>query len=257
MRIKSILMLLITSMVSFSLYADQPVKLYSFELKNRLSADGSGHYNELIDRLKNEGLNIESEITSLSRMFKFFEEDKNSCIFPSGIRSIVKAIPSLNKEELLEGLYVDRVGIAILTKQDYKGYKGLKSLDGKRLSMWSALKPEQFIPSIKYQSLERSPNDDVQAQLLDRERVDAVVGFVPDMFFAAQKFGLEIPKVQEWIVPRPNEGGASLVCHNTAASKIFIDEYSQIIKKLKDSGELREMLGPMADIGDDFELPYE
>ena len=134
----------------------------------------------------------------------------------------------------------------------------MANLTDKKLSIWNGLNPDIFLPDIKYTSIEKVANDEIQLRMLNKGRIDAAIGLMPDMVLAAEKLNLELPKVSpKWIIPRSPTKGATMVCHNTPENQAFIKQFNANLTVMKESGRLREIMGPLVDIGDGQVLPYK
>ncbi len=234
-------------LISFcaALYADER-QIYAYTLDYRLDEAGTGHYNILLENMQKEGLHFNLLARPLKRAIRYFEEDFNSCIFPTSINALKTTFPDLPTDKMIASTPIDRVSLRIFTLPDKPIIQKLQDLEGKKVALWNGLDPGIFLKDINV-DVENTPNEEVRVRMLNANRIDAILGFVPDVYLASEKLGLKPPHASKEI-SLFNDEGASLVCFNTSDNQLFISEFNSILDELKKSGKLREILGPYANI---------
>jgi len=242
--IKYIVLISVLSVPLF--YPSQSVanEVIGLELGNRLQSDGQGQYNQLWNKLTSLGVSKKLLVFPLKRALRNYKPTGNSCIFPSKINSLIKIFPQFNNSDFIASNGVDYVRIKVMTRPGEPVVKELSQLRGKRVAIWNGLDPKAFLPGLDVR-IETTLNEEVRLKMLYGNRVDAIIGFIPDALIAADKLGIKVPS-HEGAYTYFADSPITLVCYNTEENRKFINKFNTLIKQLKLSGELREILGPHA-----------
>jgi ABC-type amino acid transport substrate-binding protein len=220
--------------------------IYGIDLVYRLSENGTTQYNALLNELAAEGLDFNTLVRPLSRSQPKFKDDKSSCIFPATSFALTTNDASFANEKLISSTPIDRVSLRLLTKENDPVISHLSELRGKKIAVINGLNPEIFFSELNV-FIEQASNEETRIRMLNADRIDAVLGFVPDAMLAAEALDLPVPQYNSDLSFVSDEG-VSIICHDTITTKRFINEANRIIDKLKASGKLRRLLGPHADI---------
>lgn len=220
--------------------------IYGIDLVYRLSEDGTTQYNALLKELAAEGLNFKTIVRPLSRSQPSFKVDKSSCIFPATSYALTTNDPAFSKAMLISSHPIDRVSLRVLTQANSPVVSQLAELSGKKIAIINGLNPNIFFSELDI-FVESTPNENTRIRMLNANRIDAVLGFVPDAMLAAEALDMPVPRY-DTNLSLVSDGGVSIICHDTKNTKHFINKANHIIDKLKVNGKLRSLLGPHADI---------
>ncbi len=220
-------------------------KVFGLELKNRMSATGNGHYNLLLEELRKMGVEHSLQVYPLPRRALSFRNNKTSCVFPGAINSERLANPDLQNQALIEGATVDYAGLAVVSKKGSPQILAPSDLDGLRLASLNGFDTSVFFPSDIEFYMNYVREDEQLINMLLSKRVDAIVGFFPDltMQLASSEVDLELNDPQLWLIPKQ---GVSMVCHETPENIKFMQRFNKGLEKLKKTGRLEQILGPHA-----------
>jgi ABC-type amino acid transport substrate-binding protein len=243
----STLLLIFSATLSYSTQAEKPaLTIYAIDLVYRLSENGTTQYNALLDALVAEGLEFQVIVRPLSRSLRDFKDDITSCIFPATINALSINDESFSTLPHLSSSPIDKVSLRLLTKADAPVISDLRELEGKNIAVINGLNPDIFFSQIDV-SVESSASEEARIRMLNANRIDAVLGFVPDALLAAEALNIPVPKYSADLSFVSGEG-VSIICHDTKPSNTFLKETNLIIEKLKKSGKLRAILGPHANL---------
>lgn len=237
---------LILSIVSPFLAAETTV--YAFELINRMSTVQDRQYNHLWQAMSNQGLEYELQIKSFTRYKRAFKRNINSCIFPANM-GVVKKIAGKNlKQKLITADSVDYVGLVVLTANSDANITTRGDLAGRKVAISPILKSKIFLKGIDLTSLKLADNNEVLLKMLYRNKVDAIIAFMPDILLAAKKLNYPLPHSSAlWLIKKHP---ISIVCHDTVDNRAFVQQFNKHLQQLKSSGRLREIMGPLVNLGD-------
>ena len=241
------LLTLLISVLCKTAYADSSSQLiYGIDLDYRLSENGKTQYNALLKELEEQGLLFKSVIRPLRRSQASFKRDTKSCIFPATISAIKANDTSFDNQKLLQSIPIDQVSLRVFTQSEKPFVSSLDELEGKKVAVVNGLNPDIFFPDINM-SVEFTANEEARVKMLDAGRIDAVLGFLPDVLLAAEALNLP-PPIYDKELSVVSDEGVSFICHDTKMTRNFLKSTNKIIYKLKTNGKLRNILGPHSDI---------
>jgi len=221
-----------------------PVQVYAIALDYRLSEDGTKHYNRLLKAFSERGLDFKVLVRSLKRSQISLKGDVESCLFPATINAMVTNDKALENVSLIASDSIDQVSLRVLTDSSKERITGIDQLAGKRIAILNGLNPDLLLGDIDA-DVEPTPDEYVRLKMLNAGRLDAVLGFTPDILLAAEDLGLPVPHYSEDLALFKDEG-ASMVCHDTELNRAFVSQFNRILKDLKASGDLQRILGKYA-----------
>lgn len=216
-------------------------RVFGYSLEYRLKEKGESQYNKLLMALSKRGLSFELTIQPMTRIIRDLESH-NQCVFPTSVNSITTFIPAYEALSLIASKPVDYISMRVFSRPGEPVIKELSQLRGKTIAVWSGMDVEVFLSGMNVE-VETTPSELIRAKMLDKGRIDAILGFIPDVVLAAEQLDLPTPQYEESLALFRGEG-ASMVCHDTPANRNFIDQFNREISALKASGELRKILGP-------------
>lgn len=226
---------------------DSKVNIIGFSLEYRLTDRGKSQYNRFFSEIKNEGLDFDLKIAPFKRAIReFSDKDDGSCIFPTSLNAIVKAAPSFNIESVVASNPVDKISLRVFSNSRNPIIQSIEELNGKTVALWNGLQPELFLSGVNAK-VETTSDELVRVKMLNANRIDAILGFTPDVILAAQRLGLPEPHFDNRLALFQDEG-ASLVCKISTKNKNFVKQFNELVSKLKSNGKLLEILGPHVDI---------
>jgi hypothetical protein len=221
-------------------------RIYGINLPYRLNEMGEGGYNRLLDELRMQGLQFDLSILPLKRWHNRTRSDKESCLFPVSVNALQTYDASYNDISLISSQPVDWVSLRVFTAPNRPVINTMDQLQGKRVATWKSHDSEPFTRDYNL-SPDESRNESSQLQMLYAGRLDAIIGFAPDVNIAATSLKLPRPVYSPELSLLDREG-ATLVCHDTEANRKLTREFDRLITKMKKSGKLHQLLGSHASV---------
>lgn len=221
-------------------------RIYALELVNRLSIDGSLHYNHLWYEIEKNGVPKFEAVLPFKRQLLEFHHNPDSCLFPGAI-SVLKQGMISEDTPLIEGVGIDYVGLTVLTTSSNKPISKIEELHGKRVGIWNGLKLDHLNQHFDKMTLSLAKDEDQLIRLLNANRVDAILAFFPDILLTAERLKLKLPIYDKdfWILPK---APATLVCHDTKRNREIILRYNNAINHMRENKQLNKILGPLVEI---------
>lgn len=237
---------LIGWLVGTASYSLAQPNVVGIELQYRLRQDGTAHYNQLWQRLANQGLEFNLTILSLKRALRDFSPDQGDCLFPTSLRSLTTTFPELASAPLFESDTVDYGALRIMTRHGEAPITSLAELDGKAIALWNGLDPSIFLQGVNAR-IHPTTDEDVRLNMLYAGRVDAILGFLPDTLIAADQLNFPIPTYKH-SYDYFHDNLINMVCTDTPENRKFVEEFNAKLATLRSTGELRDILGPFANL---------
>ena len=224
--------------------AEAPISISGVALEYRLRENGNDQYNKLLEALADKNLNFKLVIFPLTRAVRNLM-DSEDCIFPSSLNSIQTHFSEQTKgREFIASNPIDYISMRVFTRQGEKTIASFNELNDKRVAIWLGFDRNIYLQGVNA-VVDEVVSEEVRVNMLTKKRVDAIVGFTPDVFLAAQKLGVPIPEYNKKLSVFEGEG-ASVVCHKNAKNLQFIEQLNVQLELLRESGELGKILGPYA-----------
>jgi ABC-type amino acid transport substrate-binding protein len=216
-------------------------QIYGVSLEYRLQEKGSTQYNALLMHMEQLGLKFNLTIRPLTRVIRGFKNHKG-CMFPSSRSAMDEyTTPQYKHLSLIESYSVDYISLRVFTNTGDEKIARLEQLTGKRVGLWLGYDPNTFLKGINA-TIEITPSEKIRIKMLAAGRVDAIIGFTPDVMLAADALNVPLPHYDDALALFQNVG-ASLVCHDTPTNRVFITKFNRILGSLKKTGKLKEILG--------------
>lgn len=227
--------------------AESPIRLHNYLLPDRLDDEQELGYNKLNNAIfAKTGETPHMFYAPLRRNAQNFEYDPGSCVSPSSIFAL-DASPqvSVAPDKLIESLPIDYVSVYIYTRKDQAKIRTRQALKGKLLGHMIGSVAEAFIGDAGA-VLHAAPTEPQLIRMLDRDRVDAVMAFHPDLPIALDRMGHPgLNYEPELLVFRTT---IHYVCHDTPETRDFIAAVDKAMLELRSEGSLKRFLGKHADI---------
>jgi ABC-type amino acid transport substrate-binding protein len=212
-------------------------------LPHRLTNESKSSYQVLFKKFSDSRPHLKSKITvaPLKRAEKFFFKKEAMCIFPASKKAITYFHKFKTLElEMIESNPIEEVIITIFSKFGSHPIDNINQLKGKNIATWNGIDPKILIPNIDFKIVKVS-KDNQSLSLLKANRVDYVIGFLPDTPLVAELNGFEQPAFNKNIVLL--ESPVHFVCHKTKETISFLNEFNIFLKSQKSNGTLQKILG--------------
>lgn len=221
-------------------------RIYAINLEHRLNTAGTGGYNHLLDAIRSQGLDFELSILPLKRWYYRTKTEVDGCFFPVSVNAMETYDPAYKKARFVVSEPIDRITLHVFTAPSRPLITHLSQLEGMRVAAWKSNDSSPYIDTLKVY-VDESRDESSQLKMLYAGRLDAIIGFAPDVPIAAERLQLPPPHYDENLALLRDEG-ASLVCHDTAKNQLLINQFNRALIGLKKSGELNALLGKHASV---------
>lgn len=197
-------------------------------------SDHNGVFDIVINKLLVESGLAVHRVLPTKRSYFEFEKCQSCCFSPDNLDPLFQA----PNTDLVETLPINIAKIYIFTRKGDKTLSHLSQLSGKRVGVKHGT---TYGKQIDEAELNRIPANSIlqNMKMLDQNRVDAVIAYIPDMFKVFQEIDAERFDYQEGSPLAIYKD--SLVCKSVSES--FIQHFNQSLIQLEESGELKQMLG--------------
>lgn len=236
MRVLFFLYILLFSINSYSL------DIIGFNLPYRLTEAKDSPYQILINNFAKE-YGHKTLLTSepIKRGTLSFFTKKKLCITPAS----KKAFHFFHKEKMhqfdvIESDPIEDVIATIFSKAGAFPINDLSEIKGKTVATWRGIYAKTLIPDIKFNVMH--VGKDLQSlSLLNLNRVDYVIGFLPDTPLVAIKNNLKPPVYNKNIILLNTP--VHIVCHKTNETVALITDFNKYLRRIKNNGKLQTILG--------------
>ena len=241
-------MIVISSFVTFmattpyAVLANEPVKVFSIYLKERLSFDGTLGYNKVLSYvLQDLSAQVQEQISPLPRSSKLFKFTPGSCLYPANENAWRAHKLNRMNVPLISSLPIDIVSVRAYTPKEQNKIEKKEDLYGMRVghligSAAKAVLGEE--DKIGYYGI---TSEEKLFIMLEKGRLNALLGFHPDALMTQERLGLnEAHFSNHYSV---FEVSVSLLCRDTASNRRLIDSVNKRIIEARFSGKLQEYLG--------------
>lgn len=242
------LIVIVTFLLSQQAFANEPIIIHQTFLTERLDADGTKGYNKyLAGILKHYEGEVKLDISPIKRSARRFAKDPSSCLFPSNIRALRTATPELKDAELIKSLPVDYVSFNVYVPTGQNVPTRLEDLNGMRLGHASGSVGPNLLKGKNLDvSFLRVTTDEQLVKILVSGRVDAILGFHPDVAITFNRLEqvdlIYSPQLTLFKVP------VSIICHPNKKTTSFISYMDQAIISLNKSGKAKKHLGVYSEV---------
>ena len=228
----------------FSLWSSFAISqdIAAIKLPHRLTSDKSTPYRVILENFQNSS-KTQSQVfvAPVIRSVRQFFTKKQKCLIPTSVNAMHFFHPKeMKKFKVIESAPIENVVVKVFSKPGSAPLKRISDLNGKRIATWNGIYSDKLLPNIEVKVLKI--NDDIQSlALLKRNRVDYVIGFLPDTPMVAQISGYKELSYSKnlSLLTTP----VHLICHESPESIQFIKKFNSYLKKIKKSGELQRILG--------------
>lgn len=236
MRILVFLFLLLVSKHTMA------VNISSIELPYRLTTNPKSPYQLILNKFFSEiKSNSELNISPIRRSIKNFFQKKQLCLMPTSRLAMIFFYPKkMKKYKVIQSAPIENVIVTIFSKAGSPPISDIKDINGKTISTWNGIFTDKLMPNAKVEVIKVS-KDKQSLSLLKAGRVDHVIGFIPDTLLVAENNGFAIPSFNKKV--KLLETPVHLICHETEETKKFLSQFNLFLKRIKNSGSLKQILG--------------
>ncbi len=221
---------------------DQPTPhIYATSWGLTLNADGTGFYNDFARfALGPEESFNRYYVYPYKRAMRHFEEEKNACIYPKSVTALRRTAAIPKDANLIESHGMMRSPLRIFTPPGTNPVRNEYDLHGMSIAYALGSNLSKTIKAYGSRFVAIADETD-KAKMLLGGNVNAMLANMPDAFFVFQTLGVPLPPNEPAYLPVP-AAHVRIVCHDTEATRAFIDRLNKRIEALVRDGEMAEFL---------------
>lgn len=212
-----------------------------------MEEDGTGPYADLVKAVMTEaGYNDPLLIVPINRAYRLFPITDESCLIPAGslaIAFILRNHATLTPDDLISSAPLDYISGHMITLAGTRPIRSAKELEGKIIGAWTGFDIRTMFPNVRF-TLLRSESEENTIRLLQSKRVDAIWGWIPDIFILSEKLGIE------GVVFDPDKkflsSSTHFVCMRGPKTEQILPELDKVINTMRADGRLKKILGKHA-----------
>lgn len=208
------------------------LKFAAYKIPGLFEKDRTGTYDKIISHLsKILDKPIIYEVLPPGQLEYQFQRKKLDCVIPLDRRFWHMNGNFINSEPLnIAKVYIfSRIGEGPYTRIDQIKDKKI----GARIGI-------PYGPKADNLKLELAQTDDQNVQMLNAKRIDVFLAYFPDMLLWKNTHTLSLPNHS--ITPLDIHNDAFL-CKDTPETRKFLTSFNAAVVKIRQSGELKQMLG--------------
>ncbi len=224
----------------------ETIEIIAAEIAGRLDATPESGYTKLFNRiLPTQTHYLKYQRYPLLRALRKFEQSKRVCLVPASIATIT-VLSGVEVDDLQESEAIDIVSSHFLTAPNQPKISNFDMLSGKRVAVRQGVAMEHFAELGSDVEIHRPPSETSAINMLFSGRVDAIYGWIPDIRIHADLHNLLLPEYDSSFAPF--QSSIHIVCKKFGGMESLMTTINMQIKALKQSGELKEILGKHANI---------
>ncbi|MCP4353158.1 MAG: transporter substrate-binding domain-containing protein [Desulfobacterales bacterium] len=213
------------------------VDLIAPDLTGLLTEDGIGVYQMIMKEVsKRSGVKFTEKFYPPKRALRTFLKDENRCIYSF----TDDAAEILGKDKIISSAPLGVFKMYIFTKKGKPALTSISQLKGKKVAGVLGLGVYNEKLKIKEAGVKvmMAENNDEAFRVLQKGRVHAIIAFLPDInpFVDELSYSPKNPLIVAY---------DRITCHNSETGKQFIDSISPTLKKMKEDGTIKKILGPL------------
>lgn len=227
-----------------SVRAGEPVRLHLSYLPQRLTETSGGQYDLLVDELLDgSGTDVVRLVAPLKRTTALFKSDPGSCVFPA---NIVALNMGDRASEVMALETVDIVSIRLHTTLKHEAGSDLDAFEPERVGYIRGSGALHLLGPNADRFLAINSEEQL-ITMLELGRLDAFLGHHPDTALALDRLGSPDALHASPTAFRGLRFPVSFICHDNGTGHRFASAINPRIRTLRDSGRLRDILGPHAE----------
>ncbi|MCP4107321.1 MAG: ABC transporter substrate-binding protein [Desulfobacteraceae bacterium] len=213
----------------------QAADLIAPDLTGLVTEDGIGVYQMIMKEVsKRSGVKFTEKFYPPKRAFGAFLKDENRCIYSF----TDDAAEILGKDKIISSIPIGVFKMYIFTKKGESALTSVSQLKGKKMAGVLGLGVYNEKLKIKEAGVKlmTTENNEEAFRVLQKGRVHAIMAFLPDMnpFVDELSYSPKNPLIVAY---------DRITCHNSETGKQFIDSISPTLKKMKETGVIKKILG--------------
>ncbi|MCK7613670.1 substrate-binding periplasmic protein [Roseibium sediminicola] len=201
------------------------------------SADGTGLYPKLARTILGAGDGKYSyTAVPLKRALVAMSNGSADCLF--GMDKNLLSSFDTDTDPLLESGQVLLTQQFVFTRRGDQRLSGLKSLSGKSVAILAGSNLEEELRRLNVRTFKVSTQE-AKLRMLALGRVDAIIGWMPDMFLSADENGFERPEFDQSAPLAMSK--VTFVCRDNEKGKRLIQSANTTIQHLKQDGIIQKV----------------
>jgi len=224
--------------------AAEDVRLHLSYLPQRLTETSGSQYDLFLEEVLDgeAGVGIERLVAPLKRTTALFKADTGSCVFPANII----ALDMGDRASLVMALEtVDVVSLRLYTARPDKAGADLDAFEPERVGYIRGSGAIHLLGPNADRFLAINSEEQL-ITMLELGRLDAFLGHHPDTALALDRLGKPQALHASPKAFRNLRFPVSFICHDNETGHLFRAAIDPRIREMRESGRLREILGPHA-----------
>jgi ABC-type amino acid transport substrate-binding protein len=211
--------------------ANNEIKLAAPYITGLIEKDGSGYYQKIVsEALSNEKLNVKQQFYPYNRALNLFKENSYDCIY-----SLTKVLQEeLGEDRILYSFPLGAFAYYIFSPKDKPPISSSSDIVDKRIG--GVIGHDNYYKDALDKRIELSLaySDSKNIQLLELNRIDYLIGALPDLnaYIDELNYVPTKPLVQSF---------DRITCHANDTNKQFLNTLSVQLKKMKEQGRYKEI----------------
>ncbi len=225
------------------------IKIFGSPREGRLEDYGTGPYADLVKAVLTEvGYNAPYVIVPIKRALRLLPITEESCMIPAGNlakEAFLQYHDTLTPNDFLTSAPIDYISAHIITLAGTKPIRSPKELEGKIVGSWSGFDIRSMLPKVNFTQL-KSESEVNTLRMLHSKRVDAIWGWVPDIYILSEKLeieGLTLDPDNKLIA-----SSTHFVCKRGPKTEAILPRLDEVINTMRADGRLKKILGKHARI---------
>lgn len=233
----------------FPLKAEEqnPIEIYTYLLKDRLSATSTLPYNKILNHLFAD---LQTDVrlipAPIRRSQRNFKNNRLSCVFPTAPEALkLVHTADLGNMDFVQSAPFDYVSIRLFTPTTLPKISSLDQLKDKTVGHLLGSIGKRMLKGVKT-TINSVSDEERMVRLLNHKRIDVLMGHHPDTPMAIDRLGSPPvhydPSITIYRTP------THIVCHDFKGAKDLLARINPRIEELRSSNKMQEWLGPHAEI---------
>lgn len=216
-------------------HASQHITVAAPSLANLIEQDGSGAYQQLVERaLQSLDVEVEPVFYPYRRALQVFEEGRVDCLF--SLTEVARR--RIGENDFVYSYPLGKFSFHIFTLADDPPLVSVQELEGRVVG--SIKGHEMYLASLLdgVVQLEQVRSEAQAVRMLKMGRLDALIAAIPDIrpHLDRLSYAPDHPLLESF--DRIN-------CHDTDRNRAFIQAFSERLRELKEDGVYQDVLGAL------------
>lgn len=241
---------LVALFVSFADYAmglapegSDQVLVIGARLDGRLDEDPKSGYNQLAADIFGEADTVQFQRLPMVRAITTFKRDDRACLMPTS-PDIMAVLGGIDSTLLVASDPIDIVSSHFFFRTEAEIDQQVYERPDRHVAKQSGLNLQELLGDKLKARFTHVPEMLMALRMLDARRVDAMYAWYPDVMIISERDGIATPFFE--IEAAHITIQTSLVCKNFEGVSSLLAGFNRRLAFLRESGKLKEMLGPYA-----------